>query len=196
MLISNINRIVCASNFLFLPVQTLCANSINYAIFGHVLHVTFYGFEWNIQNWNWIFFFRIWRLGDIIICDRSCLGVIEALDSFPFLFRIIPSCWYIAAVRVTQRFYDIGVHSQQPDKPVCLENLPGKKILLFNMKLMPAKIPSECEEIYNYIFTHSLSFFAVKFLLSLISVLSTKMLKPDIIMMQTLRFGNSSLVIN
>lgn len=64
----------------------------------------------------------------------------------------------------------------------------GKKILLFNMKLMLAKIPSECEEIYNYIFTHSLSFFAVKFLLSLISVLSTKMLKPDIIMMQTLRF--------
>lgn len=128
---------------------------------------------------------------------RSCLGVIEALDSFPFLFRIIPSCWYIAAVRVTQRFYDTGVHSQQPDKPVCLENLPGKKILLFNMKLMLAKIPSECEEIYNYIFTHcSLSFFAVKFLLSLISVLSTKMLKPDIIMMQTLRFGNSSLVIN
>lgn len=36
---------VHASNFIFLPVQTLCAHSIYYAIFGHVLHVTFYGFE-------------------------------------------------------------------------------------------------------------------------------------------------------
>lgn len=85
---------------------------------------------------------------------RSCLGVIEALDSFPFLFRIIPSCWYIAAVRVTQRFYDIGVHSQQPDKPVCLENLPGKRYYFLTWNWCWPRFPPSAKK-YIIIYSHT-----------------------------------------